>query len=391
MLRVRFWHLSAVLASAVASAPLHAQAAPATPTPTLNFSGLLFGSYNFQQTTTPNPLTRQIDNSFIVDRAYLNFRMAAGDHGSIRITTDVYQTSEATPNAYTIRAKYAYFQYDGDKASNGAQLIGRVGILHNVVIDHQESFWPRYLSQTAVERAGYFASADAGIATLLTLPDKMGEVYATITNGPGYTSRETDRFKDYAIRLSLTPLANNKDMPLLNTFTISGWGYKGATASACVVAGACAVTGQIGEALDRSRAGVFVGIRDPRLVLGGEYAQRHEDGELTPTTNRTKTETTGHLLSAFTVIRPLAFADASGKSPFGIVARYDMVTPNATNTGFTTTTDNAYHTLIGGVFYDLNQKIQLALDYQESLASTSSTAAPPAQSKAYFAHFQVAF
>ncbi|MEP6618998.1 MAG: hypothetical protein ABJE47_06785 [bacterium] len=391
MLRIRPWHFpAAVVFAAVASASLGAQAAPAA-APTLNFSGLLFGSYNFQQTTTPSPLARQIDNSFIIDRAYLNFRMAAGDHGSIRITTDVYQTTEGTPNAYTLRAKYAYFQYDGDKSSDGAQLVGRVGILHNVVIDHAETFWPRYLSQSAVERAGYFASADAGIAGLFTLPSKMGEVYTTITNGPGYTSRETDRFKDYAVRLTLTPLANNKDMPLLNTFTVSAWGYKGATASACVVAGACATSGQVGEALDRSRAGVLVGIKDPRLVLAAEYAQRHEDGELTPTTTRTKTEITGHLLSAFTVVRPFAFMDASGKSPFGIVARYDMVTPNATNVGFTTTTDNAYHTAIAGVFYDLNQKIQLALDYQESLAATASVSAPPAQSKAYFAHFQVAF
>ena len=389
MLRIRPWQLSAALASTLAvAAPLCAQTAAA---PTLNFSGLIFGSYNFQQATTPNPLTRQIDNSFIIDRAYLNFRMAAGDHGSIRITTDVYQTSEATPNAYTIRAKYAYFQYDGDKASNGAQIVGRVGILHNVVIDHAETFWPRYLSQTAVERAGFFSSADAGIAGLVTLPDKMGEVYATVTNGPGYTSRETDRFKDYAVRLTLTPLSSNKDLPLLNTFTISAWGYKGATGSACLPGLAACTGGFVGEALDRSRAGVLVGIKDPRLVLAAEYAQRHEDGELTPTTARTKTETTGHLLSAFTVVRPFAFLDASGKSPFGIVARYDMVTPNATTVGFTTTTDNAYHTAIAGVFYDLNQKIQLALDYQESLAATASVAAPPAQSKALFAHFQVAF
>jgi hypothetical protein len=390
MSRARHWQLSAALAAAVVAAPLSAQTP--TPAPTLNFSGVLFGSYNFQEATTPSPLARQIDNSFILDRAYLNFRMAAGDHGSIRITTDVYQTSESTPNAYTIRAKYAYFQYDGDKSASGAQIVGRVGILHNVVIDHIESFWPRYLSQTPIERAGYFASADAGVAGLVTLPSKMGEVYATITNGPGYSSRETDRFKDYAIRLSLTPLANNKDMPLLNTFTITAWGYKGATASACLpgVTPACA-SGPIGTALDRSRLGLFVGLKDPKLTLGAEVDQRHEDGELTPTTTRTLTETTGRLYAAFAVVRPLAFMNESGKSPFGIVARYDAVTPNATNVGFTTTTDNAYHVLIGGVFYDLNSKIQLALDYQESIAATLSAATPPQSIHAIYAHFKVDF
>ncbi len=264
----------------VVGASLGAQTpAPAAPSP---FSGLMFGSYNFQESPTPNPLTRQIDNSFILDRVYLTFKMPAGEHASIRVTTDIYQTTEAAPNAYTVRAKYAYFQYDGTKSENGAQLMGRVGILQNVVIDHLETFWPRYLSQTAIERAGYFSSADAGIGAMMTLPSKMGDVYATIVNGPGYASRETDRFKDYAIRGSLTPFANDKDHPILNTFTITAWGYKGATASACVPASPSAAPtcagGFVGQALDRSRGGLFVGIKDPRLVLGAEYATRHEDG-----------------------------------------------------------------------------------------------------------------
>ena len=113
MLRARTWPLLAALASIAGAASLGAQAASAPPP--LDFSGVIFGSYNFQQSTTPNPLNRQIDNAFIVDRAYLTFRMNAGDHTSIRITTDVYQTSEGTPNAYTLRAKYAYLQYAGTK------------------------------------------------------------------------------------------------------------------------------------------------------------------------------------------------------------------------------------------------------------------------------------
>ena len=385
----------APLAAALAgSAQLGAQAA-AAPTP-LNFSGIIFGSYNFQQSTTPNPLNRQIDNAFIVDRAYLTFKMPAGDHTSIRITTDLYQTSDANPNAYTIRAKYAYLQYDANKMDNGLQVTGRIGILHNVVIDHQETFWPRYLSQVAVERAGYFSSADVGLATLVALPNKLGEFYATITNGPGYTSREIDRFKDYAARLSLTPLANTKDLPLLSTFTVTAWGYKGATASSFVNGGA-GTNGAIGSALDRSRAGLFVGIKDPRLVVAGEWARRHEGGESganTAASPVTTTETTGQVLSAYTVIRPLAFANESGKSPFGIVARYDHVKPTSSTIGFATppSTDNAYHTAIAGIFWDLSQKAQLALDYQESLASNNTFSnAPPTPSKAYFAHFVVNF
>ncbi|MDB4899316.1 MAG: hypothetical protein JWN53_1124, partial [Gemmatimonadetes bacterium] len=179
MLRARFSTLSAAAliaivaiepAAAQTSAPAPQQPAPAPATIPLSISGLLFGSYNFTPSTTPNQLNNQNDNGFILDRAYLNFRAPAGDHMSIRVTTDVYQTTDTTRNAYTIRAKYAFLQYDGTKSANGSQLMGRIGILQTVLIEHEESFWPRYLSQTAVERAGYFSSADAGIAGQYTMP-----------------------------------------------------------------------------------------------------------------------------------------------------------------------------------------------------------------------------
>ena len=362
----------------------------------LNFSGVIFGSYNYLLPTTPNPLRNQNNNSFVVDRAYLNFRIAAGDRTSIRITTDVFQSADSTSNAYTIRAKYAYLQYEAPKMASGAQVTGRIGILHNVVIDHTDTFWPRFLSQAATERAGYFSSADVGLAALLTLPNKWGEVYATIVNGPGYTTRERDRFKDFAVRLTLTPLMNTSAASLLQTFTVTAWGYRGATASSFVNGGVGQV-GAVGEALDRSRAGVFVGIRDPKLTVGAELAQRHEGGETGQNTvlaPRVETETTGRLLSGLTVVRPFAFATASGKSPFGIVARYDHVTPTARTSGFSTpaASSNAYHNLIAGVFVDLSQRAQIALDYQESLASDNGVSnAPPSQSKGYFAHFVVNF
>jgi hypothetical protein len=372
-------------------------AQPAAASPTLNFSGVIFGSYNYQLPTTPSQLRNQTSNSFVVDRAYLTFRMAAGDRTSIRITTDVFQSTDSTSNAYTVRAKYAYLQYEAPKMANGAAVAGRIGILHNVVIDHMENFWPRYISQAATERAGYFSSADVGLAGLFTLPNKWGEVYATVVNGPGYTTRERDRFKDFALRLTLTPLLNTTPASsLLQTFTITAWGYKGATASSFVNGGTGQI-GAVGEALDRSRLGLFVGIRDPKLVLGGELAQRHDGGETglnTTLSPRGVTTTTGRLLSGLTVVRPLAFANASGKSPFGIVARYDHVSPSTSSTGFVIPppTSNAYHTLIGGVFWDLSQKAQIALDYQESLASDNgSSSAPPSQSKGYYAHFVVNF
>ncbi|HKP15535.1 MAG TPA: hypothetical protein VJT85_05705, partial [Gemmatimonadaceae bacterium] len=338
----------------------------------------------------------QTNNSFVIDRAYLTFRIAAGDRTSIRVTTDVFQSTDSTSNAYTVRAKYAYLQYEAPRMKNGAQVTGRVGILQNVVIEHTDTFWPRYLAQAASERAGFFSSADVGLAGLITLPKKWGEVYATIVNGPGYAARERDRFKDYAVRLSLTPLMNSPASSLLQTFTITAWGYKGATASTFVNGGVGQV-GAVGNALDRSRAGIFVGLRDPRLVIGGEIARRHdgaETGANTALSPRVEVTSTGQLLSGFTVVRPFAFSNETGKSPFGLVGRYDHVKPTVSTTGFATppSSSNAYHFLVGGMFYDVSQRAQIALDYQEALASDNDlSTAPPGQSKGYYAHFVINF
>ena len=411
MLRLRARVCCAVALALLNASALHAQAtggtsgtAPANPPATqpapapspLNFSGVLFGSYNSQRPTTPAQLQGQVDNAFVIDRAYLTFRMPAGDRVGIRITTDVFQTGN---DGYVVRAKYAYLQYDAPKKRNGAQLMGRLGILQNVVIDHFENFWPRYLSQSAIERAGYFSSADAGIAGQLTLPNKLGELYATIVNGPGYGARERDRFKDFAARLSLTPLASSATLPpLLQNLTFTAWGYKGATASRFVDVAAGQIA-PIGDALDRSRMGLFAGVRDPRLTLGLEYATRHDESEIglnTAASPRDVNGATGHLMSGIGIVRPFAFINTSGTAPFGIVTRYDYVKPTASQSGVFVgqppASSNAYHVLIAGMFFDLSQKAQLALDYQESLASNNGVSlAPPAQTKTYFAHFVVNF
>jgi hypothetical protein len=132
-------------------------------------------------------------------------------------------------------------------------------------------------------------------------------------------------------------------------------------------------------------------------VLAAEYAQRHDGGEAganTAVSPRSVTETTGRVLSGFTVIRPFAFINASGKSPLGLVARYDRVSPtvSSSNRSPAPAPSSSYHNLIGGLFYDVNTKVQIALDYQESLATSNGVSSPPpAQSKGYYAHFVVNF
>ncbi len=322
----------------------------------VDFSGVLYANYQYR-----TDVAAQSFNKFDLERAYLTFRMPAGDRASIRITADVFQQQTAPNDAYykgwVVRAKYAYLQYDLIKSPTWNANI-RGGILHTVVIDHMEQFWPRWISQTAVERAGFFSSADAGVATLWTLPSKFGEFYATITNGPGYASREIDRFKDYSARLSITPFsaADNK---VLRTFALTGWTYQGAIASKFVAGGAGQV-GTVGNHLPRTRSGAFVGLRDPRLSLGGEYDTRKDGGETganTVAAPRVEVDSTGRLVSGFAAVKPFQLLTNS-TFPLGLVGRYDRFTPNTAVSGYLAT-------VIAGLTWDLTKKAALSLDYQE--------------------------
>src|SRR5207237_4163631 len=83
------------------------------PAPGLDFSGVLFGSYQYHGETA-----NKAQNRFDLERAYLTFRMPAGDRAGIRITADVFQQTSSTNNAdsyykgWVFRVKYAYLQYD---------------------------------------------------------------------------------------------------------------------------------------------------------------------------------------------------------------------------------------------------------------------------------------
>jgi hypothetical protein len=352
-------------------------------TPKVELSGLLFA--NFQYRTDESARDQ---NRFDVERAYLTARAVIAERVSARVTIDVFQ--QQNPNndgfyrGWVIRAKYAYLQYDAMKAESPADwgALARFGMLHTVMIEHLETFWPRWLGNAAEERFGYFASADLGAAGAVSLPNKFGELYTTVTNGPGYTSRETDRFKDVAARLTLTPLANS-DSPLLRTATLSAWGYKGALASRFVSGGAGQV-GSVGSGLRRDRWGAFAGLRDPRLTAVVSYSSRIDESELgdnTPISPRVVRETTGRLFSTFALVRPLAIADAGSRTPLRFVARYDRFRPDDSADGRT-------RFIIAGAIWDLARTTSLAVDYQEQTTS-NPTLAPT--TKTWFLHVVAGF
>jgi hypothetical protein len=350
----------------------------------IDFSGVVFGNYQYQAAAGAN----KDQNKFDVERAYLTFKMPAGDRASIRVTGDLYQQTASGSDAYykgwVLRAKYAYLQYDFLKAKKSSDwgFTSRIGLIHTMFIDHEENFWPRWLSQTPVERAGFFSSADAGIAGIVTLPNKLGEAYVAVTNGSGYASRETDRFKDYQGRLTITPLSNS-DLSYLRTLAIDGWVYRGELGSK-FVNGGTGQLGPVGTGLERNRYGGFVGIRDPRLVVGIDYAQRQDGmdkGANTTASPAGIADSTGRLVAGYIVARPFKIADSKSTIPLGVVLRYDQVTPN-------TSTSPKINTFIGGLSWDLNSRTSISLDYQEA---TPANGAPVAPTKTYYMHWVANF
>src|SRR4051812_39669139 len=87
----------AVVAVAVAPPTTGIAQQPATPTvvtPAFDFSGVVFGSWGYRLDSLGQALTGGAHpNQFSIDRAYLTFRMPAGDNGQIRVTTDVFQNT----------------------------------------------------------------------------------------------------------------------------------------------------------------------------------------------------------------------------------------------------------------------------------------------------------
>jgi hypothetical protein len=357
----------------------------------LDFSGIIFG--NFQYHTEAAAATGANKDRFALDRAYLTFRMPAGDRASIRATADVFANGTS---GYDFRAKYAYLQYDYLRpTASGASALARVGILHTVVIDHEEGFWPRWIAPVALEKAGLFSSADLGVATQVTLPLKLGDLYAPITNGTGYVNAgPDDRFKDYALRATLTPLAG-RTTSLLKSFTISPWFYKGDTASKfgpnSNLGNVPGYAGPIARGIEHDRYGLLVGVRDPRLVVAAHYAERRNELESDSNTvtnpERITDVQTGRVWSAYTLIKPFALERAgSPLAPLGVVLRYDHIQPDRRLDPYT-------RFVVAGLTWDLNTRVSLAADYQETLPRNGQPVTSPsiAPSKIFFANFVASF
>lgn len=324
------------------------------------------------------PKGSDAENRFDMDRAYINVRAASGSRDSIRVTIDVFQQRDPARDQYyrgwTMRVKYAYLNHDFVEGSGDAMKIwARLGLIQTVMIEKEEQFWNRGLSQVAVEQAGFFNSADAGAGVGITLPDRAGEIYATIMNGAGYQSRETDRFKDFQTRLTLTPWANGSSF--LKGLQLSPWVSIGGRSSDFVSRRGTVLP--VTDVRRKDRYGFLATYRDTRFVAGAHLARKIDIAESADTLQDVAPATrtvTGNLTSVFAFWRPLGPASSS---PWSLLARVDDVKPDDAASG----TQRRY---IVGTTWELSTRTSVTFDVQ-SLSPRNGLSGVP--SRTFFLHF----
>jgi hypothetical protein len=221
-------------------------------------------------------------------------------------------------------------------------------------------------------------------------------------NGPGYNSYERDRFKDPAIRLHLTPLANTTGF--FRTLQVMPWYYKGFVGSQFATGGAGQIgpgeNGAVTDALTRDRYGLLAGVKERRLSIYTEIAWQHdqsESGANTIASPRVVSDSIGRMVDGYVIARPLEILNPEMHSPFMLVARYDHLTPNVdpSSPAYAGTKPSYDFTTLAAA-YELNQRITLAVDWQQDRpagfpAPTGGNVRPRPRASTVFLHWNATF
>ena len=372
-----------VLAAVALPAAAGAQQTPTTPasttvTPTaavpIEFSGLLFPQFIYGG---PKGNGTRSASQFQLERAYLTVKAKIGDRTGLRLTSDMYRPGGN--NGYTMRVKFAYLQYD--YWMNGEGLMGtnaqlRLGMQQTVINETEESYWPRYVAKLAIERAGFLAPADLGVSTTISTGSHIAELFAEVTNGPGYTTPENDRFKDYSARLTLTPFGGT----ITRGLVLAPWYYKGTIASAL----------QPAHGLKHDRAGVFAGYKAPAIMLGGQLASSTNELEQLTPGGVVSRDRSGKVMSVYTQLKPFAMMSPTGTKAWGVLLRWDRVSGEngyVPNNGDFPVLKGKF--VVAGITRDVNSRVSWAVDYQQQ--SPNGDPAPAYDVRTYNLHVSAAF
>ena len=347
-----FMGLGVVLA--ISAETVSAQVAPAaaiTPpddTPSIRIGATLFPNYVYQT----DPKITDADgntvakNSFDVSRAYLNITGNVSHVVAFRVTPDITRennSASSVSGSLVFRIKYAYLQTNLDDWVGRASY-ARFGIQQTPYLDYLETIYRyRFQGTLFTERAGYFASADAGASFRYNFRSNYGDVHVGVYNGENYQKAEANDQKDVMIRASVRPFATRT--PILR-------GLRGAVFYD---------QGHYVKDAERKRVIAVATFEHRYLNLGFEYLDAHDQTSI----KVANVHSQGYSIWA----TPKQSAASVGWE--GLV-RYDHLTPNAT------LDSQKQNRIIAGVAYWLphqgNVASALMIDYDRQIFKNLTTA-----------------
>lgn len=302
-----------------------------TVTPSVSLGGVGYAQYEYLLSDDANR------NNFDVTRAYLTATGAFSRGIGVRITTDIYNNSDAQKG---VRLKYAYASWRPTRSRVGF----RFGLTQTPWLSWEEALWDyRMQGPMALDRNGYLVSSDYGLAVDGSWRGEALNLQGGIYNGEGYNQPLGDRRKDISARLSIRALPTS-DISAVGGLRFTGYG-------------------QIGSPNGGGTRNRFIGMisyRDTTLTIAGELAlTRDRDSLATASTH-------GRVVSTFAVVKIPATAAA-------VIGRVDLVDPD-TRAGSDRRTE-----FILGASYRLSPNLRVLLDvdnlsYQGSFPSSDAEA-----------------
>lgn len=343
-----------------------------------------------------NPTKNQFEtskNSFYFERAYINVNATLTPQIKARITPDVYSMTDGNGKTqYFTQIKFGYFDYTPLTTDDGLSLSFSLGIIPNQWTSNMDKYYGyRGVAKTLtdynwttnavrlgnivkVTNGSFFSTADLGMTTKFTLPQKYADLYISILNGNGFRNEGFDpnRFKDVMVTGFVYPLAekiSKRTEALKKTggqrlngivdLTFGGFAYLGKLGynEYGVVNGGQYRTNRFGGMMNLK----YNFDRFGSVKVGGEYSvfsNQFPSNPLTPTIDSTLN---GGGLSTFLEFNP-PIEELNDK--LFLTFRYDMFNPNTNSNSTTTFYDMGKQNLmIIGLMYKPANLLTLGLTY----------------------------
>lgn len=311
-------------------------------------SGIIFLRYDYDYIGTDKG---KGFNKIDIERTYLTFESSIAGNAKVKVVTDIYQNAKSLIvkdiygndvkissyyDGWSVRLKNAYVDI------NPLHLITiRAGMLGSPWISVAEKAWCyRFVKKTFSDAEKLFDTADLGAGLIFKLPKDYGEAMLAVLNGTGYTSPESDKFKDINPRITLVPLPNNK---ILKGLSLSGYYYLGKRSDNEKI-------------LNRNRVGALLSFTNSLVNIGGEF-----DASNNQKLNKSKNIEDENGMG-FSIYGELKFAELAPTKlkNLGLIVRFDSWDPN------TDIENDAHNTLIAGLIYTLTKNVRSAINLQQT-------------------------